>query len=157
MTETLERLFLREKPAQALLAVGEIEPAYAALVAKRIDSTFPHTSGILSQLEGQGLIRSRAEGRVRYLELTDRGKKIAQALRSLCDLLQKPDEQWARLERMRQTAAQTASASGQSTSASALRVGPLRRDLARLKSQGDEELRRAAEELDGQIAAAFRG
>lgn len=155
MAETLERLFLREKPAQALLAVGEIEPAYAALVAKRIDSTFPHTSSILSQLEEQGLIRARAEGRVRYLELTDRGKKIAQALRSLCDLLQKPDEQWARLERLRQTAAQAASASGQS--ASALRVGPLRRDLSRLKSQGDEELRRAAEELDGQIAAAFQG
>ena len=43
MREPLERLFLREKPVLAILAVGEIEHAYAALVAKRIDSTFPHT------------------------------------------------------------------------------------------------------------------
>ena len=155
MGETLERLFLREKPAHALMAVGEIEPAYAALIAKRIDSTFPHTSSILSQLEDQGLIRSRAEGRVRYLELTDRGKKIASALRSLCGLLQKPDEQWLRLERLRLEAAQAASA-GQNASAHALRAGPFRRDLAKLKRQGDEELRAAAEELDGQIVAALR-
>ncbi|OPY53574.1 MAG: hypothetical protein A4E48_00708 [Methanosaeta sp. PtaU1.Bin060] len=155
MGETLERLFLREKPAQALLAVAEIEPAYAALVAKRIDSTFPHTSSILSQLEGQGLISSRAEGRVRYLELTDRGKKVAGALRNLCDLLQRPDEHWTRLERLRQ-AMQAASSPGQNASANALKIGPLRRDLAVMRGQDDEMLRAAAEELDGQIMTALR-
>jgi len=151
----LERLFLREKPAHALMAVGEIEPAYAALIAKRIDSTFPHTSSILSQLEDQGLIRSRAEGRVRYLELTDRGKKIAGALRSLCDLIQKPDEHWVKLDRLRQEARQAALAPDQNASPNALRVGPLRRDLAKLKHQEDEKLRAAAAELDSQIVAAL--
>lgn len=156
MGETLERLFLREKPAHALLAVGEIKPAYAALVAKRIDSTFPHTSSIISQLEEQGLIRSRAEGRVRYLELTDRGKKVASALQSLYDLLQRPDEQWLRLERLRQAAGQAESSPGQNAIPNALRVGPLRRDLAKLKRHGEEKLRAAAEELDGQMMAALR-
>lgn len=144
----MARLFLREKPALALLAVGELQPAYAALIAKRIDSTFPHTSSILSQLEGHGLIRSRPEGRIRYLELTDHGTRVVQALRELFHLLKQPDEQWMRLERLRQMAAV------KNGPGFALQQGPLRRDLAKLKSQGDEELRKAAEELDRQIAAA---
>jgi DNA-binding PadR family transcriptional regulator len=149
MHEPLERLFLREKPVLAILAVGELEPAYAALVAKRIDSTFPHTISILSQLEAQGLIDSRHEGRIRYLELTDRGKKVAKVLQELSSLLQRPDVRWTRLERIKQL-----SASERSPEAAALQLGPLRRDLAKIKSQGDEVLRRAAEELDMVIAIA---
>jgi DNA-binding PadR family transcriptional regulator len=149
MHEPLERLFLREKPVLAILAVGELEPAYAALVAKRIDSTFPHTISILSQLEAQGLIDSRHEGRIRYLELTDRGKKVAKVLQELSSLLQRPDVRWTRLERIKQL-----SASERSSEAAALQLGPLRRDLAKIKSQGDEVLRRAAEELDMVIAIA---
>jgi len=149
MHEPLERLFLREKPVLAILAVGELKPAYAALVAKRIDSTFPHTISILSQLEAQGLINSRHEGRIRYLELTDSGKKVAKVLRELSSLLQRPDVQWRRLERIKQMFA-----SVKSSEAAALQLGPLRRDLAKLKSKGDEELRRAAEQLDVMIAVA---
>jgi DNA-binding MarR family transcriptional regulator len=148
MYKPLERLLLREKPALALLAVEEMEPAYAAIVAKRIDSTFPHTSSILSQLEDFGLIKARPEGRVRYLQLTDRGKKVANALRELCQLLKEPKEQWKSLERLRPIAA--------SDSKNPLRLGPLRRDLAKLKSGEDEEIRLAAEELDGLIVAALQ-
>ncbi|HOV51773.1 MAG TPA: hypothetical protein PKV83_02435, partial [Methanothrix sp.] len=104
MSESLKRLFLREKPVLALLAVGELKPAYAAMIAKRIDSTFPHTSSILSELEAHGLIRSRPEGRIRYLELTDRGKRIERALAELFSLLQMPNARCKRLERIRQLA-----------------------------------------------------
>jgi DNA-binding MarR family transcriptional regulator len=152
MSEGLERIFLREKPTQALLAVGDMNPAYAAVVAKRIDSTFPHTSSILSQLEKHGLIRSRPEGRVRYLELTERGKQIASALRDLRDLLKEPDAKWTVLERLRQIIASDESSA---SAAAALRLGPLRRDLARLKGMGDEELAMAAVELDKRIVAAL--
>lgn len=150
MNEGLERIFLREKPTQALLAVGEMNPAYAAKVAKRIDSTFPHTSSILSLLEEHGLIRSRPEGRVRYLELTERGKKIAAALNGLSYLLREPDAKWMMLEKLKQIA------SSKEGRASALALGPLRRDLAKLKETGDEELALAAGELDGIITAALQ-
>jgi DNA-binding PadR family transcriptional regulator len=148
MYKPLERLLVREKPALALLAVEEMEPAYAAIVAKRIDSTFPHTSSILSQLEDFGLIKARPEGRVRYLQLTEKGKKVANALRELYRLLKEPKEQMKSLERLRQIAS--------SESKNPLRLGPLRRDLAKLKSGGDEEIRLAAEELDGMIVAALQ-
>ena len=151
MREPLERLFLREKPVLAILALNDIEHAYAALVAKRIDSTFPHTCNILSELEGQGLIKSRPVGRINYLELTERGKRVAKALQVLSELLQRPDAMRQRLERLRLIASQ---AEGQNA---ALRLGPLRRDLAMLKSRGDGLLQRDAEELDVTIVSAVRG
>jgi len=151
MREPLERLFLREKPVLAILAVGEIEHAYAALVAKRIDSTFPHTCSILREMETQGLVKSLPEGRINYLELTERGKSIVKALQNLSELLQRPDAMRQRLERLRQM---TSLADGQN---SALRLGPFRRDLAKLKSRGDGPLRREAEELDMAIASIVCG
>jgi len=144
--ESLDWLFLREKPTLALLAVGELDPAYAALVAKRIDSTFPHTSTILSQLEEHGLVRVRPEGRIRYLELTERGRKVATVLKSLQETLRAPGILWKRLERLKEMLDQ---------GGSELRLGPLRRDLSKLRAVGDDELRRAADELDKIILAAI--
>jgi DNA-binding MarR family transcriptional regulator len=153
--DPLQRLFLREKPVLALLAIGDVEPksAYAAMIAKHIDSTFPHTSSILSELEAQGLVKSRPEGRIRYLELTDRGRRIARALQELSDLLQKSDAMMQRLEKLQKTASL---ADGPGPNA-AFRLGPMRRDLAKLKGLGDATLRKAAEELDDKIAAIVRG
>jgi predicted transcriptional regulator len=147
MREPLERLFLREKPVLAIIAVSEIEHAYAALVAKRINSTFPHTCSIFRELEAQGLIKSRPEGRINYLELTAHGKSVVEALQSLSELLQRPDAMRQKLDRLRLMAS---SAGEQNAS---LRLGPLRRDLARLKSQTDGLLRQDAEELDAAIAS----
>lgn len=95
------------------------------------------------------MIRSRPEGRIRYLELTDRGKRIERSLVELSGLLQMPNAHCKRLKRLRQLAA-----SGEGV---ALRLGPLRRDLAKLKDlAGDEELQRAVRDLDSFIVAALK-
>ena len=143
----IESLFLREKPALALLAVAEMEGAYASAVAKRIDSTFPHTISVLAELEEHGLLKAHPQGRVRILELTERGKKVALALRSLREALREPEEGWDRLERLRQIAA-----SGEGP----LRLGPLRRDLEKLKASGDEELVKAAEEIERMMLSSMK-
>ena len=148
MKESLDWLFLKEKPTLALLAVEELNPAYAALVSKRIDSTFPYTSSILSQLEEQGLIRARPEGRVRYLELTSRGRKVNSGLKSLIDALRAPGVHQRRAERLRELI-------GSEKNGSELMLGPLRRDVSKLKGLGDEELMRTADELDQMILAAI--
>jgi len=148
MKKSLDWLFLREKPTLALLAVEEFNQAYAALVSKRIDSTFPYTSSILSQLEMQGLIRARPEGRVRYLELTSRGKKVTNCLKSLIDTLGAPGVHHRKAERLRELI-------GSDKNGSELGLGPLRRDVSKLKSLGDEELMRTADELDLMIQAAI--
>jgi predicted transcriptional regulator len=151
MLGQLERLFLREKPVLALIAADEMENAYAALVAKRINSTVPHTCSIFRELEEQGLIKSRPEGRINYLELTARGKSIAKVLRELSELLNKQDAMRLRLGRLQQMVYSTGKTNAN------LRLGPLRRDLTKLKSQGDELLRTDAEELDRAIASIVSG
>ena len=144
----LRRLFLREKPALALIAIEEMENAYAAQVAKRIDSTVPHTCNILAQMEAEGLITSRPVGRVNYLKLTDRGSSLVLALRQIMDLLDKPDAMRLRLERL----SEMAEASQERDAETAcLRLGPLRRDLARIIERGDGPLKDEARRLDGEI------
>lgn len=138
----LERLFLRDKPVSAILAVAEIENAYAALIAKRIDSTVPHTCGILRELEERGLVTSRPAGRINYIELTDRGIKVVQALHELSDIFSEPDEQRQRFERLKLLVSRSEGHK------SALSLGPLRRDLARIIRQGDGAVCRDAQELD---------
>ena len=144
-----DSLFFREKPTLVLLALENMDPAYAALVAKRIDSTFAHTINILSQLEKHGLIKSRPEGRVRYLEFTERGRRVAQKLRELKEILHEQQEQWNKLERISQLVNST------KENGSTLHLGPLRRDLAKLKSSGNDELYYATEEIDSLIQDAI--
>ena len=144
----LRRLFLREKPALALIAIEEMENAYAAQVAKRIDSTMPHTCNILAQMEAEGLITSRPEGRINYLRLTDRGSSLVLALRQIMDLLDKPDAMRLRLERLREMAEASQERDAETA---CLRLGPLRRDLARIIEQGDGALQDEARRLDGEI------
>ena len=143
----LERLFFREKPVSAILAVEEIEHAYAALIAKRIDSTVPYTCSILRELEERGLVSSRLQGRINYIELTDRGQKVVRALRDLSDLLSEPDALRLRLERLQQIVSEA------EVQRSALRLGPLRRDLTRIMRQGNGAVVRDAQELDQVVVA----
>ena len=149
MSDELKRLFLREKPVLAILAISELKPAYAAVIAKKIDSTFPHTSAIITELETHGLVQSRLDGRIRYLELTDRGRAVAGALHDLTNILQRPDALIIKLERLREMAEPW------DDFVSALRLGPLRRDIAKLKGQGDADLEKAASDLDGLIIDAL--
>jgi len=146
----LERLFLRDKPVSAILAVGEIENAYAAIIAKRIDATVPHTCGILRELEDRGLVSSRPEGRINYIELTDRGRKVVQALQGLSEIFSEPDAQKQRLEKIRLLVYRA------EEEKSALSLGPLRRDLARIIRQGEGAVLRDAQELDRSVADALK-
>lgn len=145
--EELESLFLREKPALALLAVAEGEPTYPTSVAKAIDSTFPHTCGVLAKLEEHGLIKSRPEGRVRYLVLTERGRKIALALKNLKEAMKETGPGWVKLDRLKKMA---------STADGPLGLGPLRRDLEKLKGSKDDSLIKAVEGLEKEILDSIK-
>jgi hypothetical protein len=68
-----EKLFLQEKPTLALLIIGSMEKTYASVISKEIDSTFAHTTRILTKMEQCGLIRFTFEGRIKFVELTEYG------------------------------------------------------------------------------------
>jgi DNA-binding PadR family transcriptional regulator len=81
--EYAEQLFLQEKPALALLTIGALEKTYASVITKEINSTFAHTTKILSKMEQYGLVKFTVEGRVKYVELTEQGTDVVEALKNL--------------------------------------------------------------------------
>jgi len=97
-------------------------------------------------------------GRIRRLDLTEHGQKAATALSDLIDALGQGSRGplWSRLARLERLASEAKGLPGPEAK---LRLGPLRRDLARLKGAegGDEELRRAAEALDELVLKAIGG
>jgi DNA-binding MarR family transcriptional regulator len=146
--------FLRDKPAAALLAIRDLDPAYASAVAKEIDSTVPHTLKILAEMEREGLVASAPEGRIRRLFLTDRGQKAAAAVSNLIDALGSERTLWRRLARLEEIVGE---ARGLPREEAELLIGPLRRDAARLMEAEDEDLRKGAAALDSRIVAALGG
>ncbi len=81
--EYAEQLFLQEKPTLALLAIWSFQKTYASVITKEINSTFAHTTKILSKMEEHGLVQFTVEGRVKYVELTEHGHRVVDALKNL--------------------------------------------------------------------------
>jgi DNA-binding MarR family transcriptional regulator len=85
--ENVEKLFLQEKPTRALLFIGSMGKTYASVISKEIDSTFAHTTRILSKMEQCGLIRFTFEGRIKFVELTEYGRDVENALKEFRDII----------------------------------------------------------------------
>jgi len=81
--EYAEQLFLQEKPTLALLAIWSFQKTYASVITKEINSTFAHTTKILTKMEEHGLVQFSVEGRVKYVELTEHGYRVVDALKNL--------------------------------------------------------------------------
>lgn len=104
-----EQLFLQEKPTLALLAIWSLQKTYASVITKEINSTFAHTTKILSKMEEHGLIQFTVEGRVKYVELTEHGHRVVDALKNLImaiegespDILEKKDNEESATEDMK--------------------------------------------------------
>ena len=80
-----EQLFLQEKPTLALLVISSFKKTYASVITKEINSTFAHTTKILSKMEEHGLVKFTLEGRVKYVELTEHGMKTVDSMKNLID------------------------------------------------------------------------
>lgn len=81
---TLENLFLREKPAKILISLKtEKENKYVNQLAKEVDCTYAHTIKILDDFEALGLVRFEKTGRIKRVKLTEIGWDIAHDLESI--------------------------------------------------------------------------
>src|SRR5512145_1232769 len=85
--EDAGKLFLQEKPTRALLFIGSTGKTYASVISKEIDSTFAHTTRILSKMEQSGLIKFTFEGRIKFVELTEYGKEVETALKEFRNII----------------------------------------------------------------------
>lgn len=83
----LKQMFLQKKPCMILLAIDRFEKPYVSLLMKEADTTFAHTTNILSDMNAYGLVEFVAEGRVKYVKLTKNGKEIVRSLEALNGIL----------------------------------------------------------------------
>jgi predicted transcriptional regulator len=74
---------MQNKPCSILLAIPRTEKPYVSLLMKEADTTFAHTTNILSDMEAYGLVEFVSEGRMKYVKLTRRGRDILKSLQSL--------------------------------------------------------------------------
>jgi predicted transcriptional regulator len=83
----IKQMFLQKKPCLILLAVPRIKKPYVSILMKEADTTFAHTTNILSEMESYGLIEFAAEGRMKYVKLTGTGKELVKSLRTIDSIL----------------------------------------------------------------------
>ncbi|HTY89809.1 MAG TPA: hypothetical protein VMC84_01400 [Methanocella sp.] len=83
----IKQMFLQKKPCQILLAASRIDKPYISILMKEADTTFGHTTNILSDMEAYGLIELISESRMKYVKLTGTGKELARSLNTVESLL----------------------------------------------------------------------
>ena len=77
------QLFLQEKPTLAILTIDSLGKTYTSIITNEIKSTFAHTTSILNKMEKRKLVKFTSEGRIKYVELTEQGLKVANILKLL--------------------------------------------------------------------------
>ena len=81
-------VFFRRKPAMILVALKKnLRNRYGSVLAKEVDCTYSHTVKILQEMEKAGLVGFEKQGRIKVIQLTDNGNKIADHIGRIKDLL----------------------------------------------------------------------
>jgi DNA-binding MarR family transcriptional regulator len=89
--ETLDTLFLHEKPIKILLGMRSTDSKknYASILAKIADCTYSHTVKILNIFEKSGLIQFNKDGRIKHIVLTKKGEELAKDLDEILKKIKK--------------------------------------------------------------------
>ena len=81
-------VFFRRKPAMILVALKKnLKNRYGCILAKEVDCTYSHTVKILQEMEKAGLVGFEKQGRIKVIQLTDTGTKVADHIGRIKDLL----------------------------------------------------------------------
>ncbi len=82
--DDIKELFFNKKTVDILLSMLEDEkPRYPTVIAEEVGSIYPHVFNILKELEDYGLVESYKEGRIRFIRLTEEGRKITEKFKEL--------------------------------------------------------------------------
>jgi len=81
-------VFFRRKPAMILMALRKnSKNRYGSVLAKEVDCTYSHAVKILQEMEKARLVNFEKHGRIKSIELTDNGNRIAEHIEKIKDLL----------------------------------------------------------------------
>ena len=81
-------IFFRRKPALMLVALRKMSKVrYGSVLAKEVDCTYSHAVKILQTLEALKLVFFEKRGRIKVIQLTKKGKLVADAIENIQQLI----------------------------------------------------------------------
>ena len=81
-------LFFRRKPALMLVSLKKnTRMRYGSVLAKEVDCTYSHAVKILQTLESLKLVAFEKRGRIKVIQLTKKGKEVADAIENIQRLI----------------------------------------------------------------------
>jgi len=81
-------IFFRRKPALMLVSLKKnTRLRYGSILAKEVDCTYSHAVKILQILKELNLVDFQKKGRVKIIQLTKKGKDVADAIENIQRLI----------------------------------------------------------------------
>src|SRR4030042_4577668 len=81
-------VFFRRKPALMLVSLKKnTRMRYGSILAKEVDCTYSHAVKILQTLEDLKLVAFEKKGRIKVIQLTKKGREIADAIENIQRLI----------------------------------------------------------------------
>lgn len=81
-------IFFRRKPALMLVSLKKnARMRYGSVLAKEVDCTYSHAVKILQTLEELNLVQFDKKGRIKLIQLTPKGREVAEAIESIQGLI----------------------------------------------------------------------
>ena len=86
--EDIFEVFFRKKPAMILVALKKGgRNRYGSILAKEVDCAYSHAVKILQEMEKAKLVAFEKQGRIKSINLTDSGERVAEHISKIKDLL----------------------------------------------------------------------
>ncbi|MCK4552665.1 hypothetical protein KAT80_00485 [Candidatus Pacearchaeota archaeon] len=81
-------IFFRRKPAMMLVSLRKnTRMRYGSVLAKEVDCTYSHAVKILQTLELLKLVEFEKKGRIKIIQLTKKGREVADAIENIQNLI----------------------------------------------------------------------
>ena len=81
-------IFFRRKPALMLVSLKKnTRMRYGSILAKEVDCTYSHAVKILQTLENLRLVVFEKKGRVKIIQLTEKGTNVADAIENIQQII----------------------------------------------------------------------
>ena len=81
-------VFFRKKPAMMLVALRNgNRNRYGSVLAKEVDCTYSHAVKILQKMQSAKLVNFEKTGRIKTIQLTDNGIKVAEHIERIKEIL----------------------------------------------------------------------
>ncbi len=81
-------VFFRNKPAMILVALRRSNKnRYGSVIAKEVDCTYSHAVKILQEMEKAKLVNFEKHGRIKSIQLTETGNKVAEYVERIKEIL----------------------------------------------------------------------